>query len=295
MSTVATVGWAKRSVPTTFLSNIGIFGWWARREERLCPPYDCGAEFSICAPLRYRLRKSSVHSRSYSIQRNISTETLDEGDTLIGIDAYLMAKAITEGPNHQIILGAGVFKRVCLGIAGQVADAVARPHGNAIITVMKRPGACHHDQNLFLEQMSMPSRRIASRTHGLNGKTDRDASERAADIGHLRDDRSSKAIVEWFDIPHIEFAKRHRAFSAGQEAIDRSVHPGRRRSSEFNRGVWFRTLHDEQIGLLFGPPSFALRTMSARKALACSGKPSNLISNKYSICDQFRSYGEPPP
>jgi hypothetical protein len=175
-------------------------------------------------------------ARSYSIQRNISAETLDKGDTLIGIYAYLMAKAITEGPYHQIILEAGVFKRVRFGIAGQVADAVARPDGNAIITVMKRTGACDHDQNPFLEQMSMPSRRIASRAYGLNRKTDRGASERAADVGHLRNDRNSEAILEWFDVPHIELPKWHRAFSAGHEAIDRSLHPGRRQSSEFGRG-----------------------------------------------------------
>src|ERR1700730_14523319 len=102
-----------------------------------------------------------------------------------------MAKAIAEGPDHQIVLEASIFERVRLGIAGQIADAVARRDRNAIIAMVERTGACDHDQNLFLEQMSMPSRRIASRAHGLNGKTDRDASERAADIGHLRHDREA--------------------------------------------------------------------------------------------------------
>src|SRR6266478_2220117 len=33
------VGWAKRSVPT--IQNSDVDGWWARRKERLCPPYAC--------------------------------------------------------------------------------------------------------------------------------------------------------------------------------------------------------------------------------------------------------------
>jgi hypothetical protein len=74
------------------------------------------------------------------------------------------------------------------GVPRQVADAVAAPDGETLIAVVQRSASCHRNQDLLLEQMSVPSRRPAPWAHCLDGEADRGASERAADVGDLRGD-----------------------------------------------------------------------------------------------------------
>jgi hypothetical protein len=55
MSEAKSVGWAKRSVPTTVVTEQI---WWARREERLCPPY--GLIISATRPIALRSTNSRI-------------------------------------------------------------------------------------------------------------------------------------------------------------------------------------------------------------------------------------------
>lgn len=56
---------------------------------------------------------------------------------------------------------------------------------DALIPVVRRAASCHHDEDLFLEQMSVPSRRRASGTRCLDDKADRNAFHRPSNISHV--------------------------------------------------------------------------------------------------------------
>src|SRR5215467_3608152 len=104
---------------------------------------------------------------SARIERHVPAQALDEGDALIGVKRHLIREAVTEGPDDQI-RRASVLEVVRLGILRQVADALPGGHGDALLAVMQRSLALHHDQNLLLEEVLLPPRRESSRCHGLN-------------------------------------------------------------------------------------------------------------------------------
>src|SRR5262249_11679794 len=96
-----------------------------------------------------------------AVERDIGAEPLDEGHTLVGVKANLVAEAIAEGPDHQIGLS-GVLEGMRFGIAREIADGVARADGMALVAVMKRAVARHHHQDFLLEDMAMAARRPMS-------------------------------------------------------------------------------------------------------------------------------------
>ena len=83
-------------------------------------------------PLASLLRPLAVDS---AIQGQFGAESLDENDALVGVDADLMAKAISKCPDDEIAV-ARVLECMRLSIARQVADTVARPDRKALVSVM---------------------------------------------------------------------------------------------------------------------------------------------------------------
>src|SRR5262245_56892745 len=94
-------------------------------------------------------------------------------------------------------------------VARQIADRVARADGMALVAMMQRAGAGHHHEDFLLEDMAMAARRPMTGADGLDGKADRGAAERAADVGHAGRNRRLEAIVEGGNVPDVDLAKGH--------------------------------------------------------------------------------------
>src|SRR5262245_64738814 len=94
-------------------------------------------------------------------------------------------------------------------VARQIADRVARADGMAVVAMMQRAGAGHHHEDFLLEDMAMAARRPMAGADGLDGKADRSAAERAADVGHAGCDRRLEAVVKRSDVSNVDLAKGH--------------------------------------------------------------------------------------
>jgi hypothetical protein len=136
-------------------------------------------------------------------QGNLRAQPFDECHTLIGINAYLVGDAVAECPNHQIVSPTRVLERVRLWVAGQIADTITRPNGDSLFAVEQRAASRHDNENFFLKNVAVPSRRLTPWVHGLDDQADPLAPKGPADISHLPLDGSTVIANEWFEIANI--------------------------------------------------------------------------------------------
>src|SRR5260370_31420498 len=123
-------------------------------------------------------------AHSPRVERNIGAQALDERHALIGVERDLVWEPIAEGPDDEVGF-AGVLEAMRLRILGQVTDAIADGHRNALVAMVQRTLATHDDQYFFLEDVLVPAGREAARSHRLNGQTDRLRAHRASYVCHL--------------------------------------------------------------------------------------------------------------
>src|SRR5712691_267413 len=83
-------------------------------------------------------------ARRRRAQRDLGSESLDECDALIGIETDLVRQAVAERPDDQVRCP-GVLEAMRLGILRQIAGAVARRYGDALVAVVQHPLPGHDD------------------------------------------------------------------------------------------------------------------------------------------------------